>query len=261
MSNFERLVDLMARLRAPSGCPWDKEQTPQSLKPYLIEEVYEVLEAIDRNDDGEIKEELGDLLLQIVFHAQIAREENRFTIDDVAAAIADKLVRRHPHVFGDAEADTPDEVLKNWEAIKAGEKSDQKTSLLDGVPRYLPALLRACSLQERAARVGFEWDHISDVVQKVREETEELMHARASGASERIREEFGDLLFALVNLARFLQICPEDALTQTNRKFQTRFQHIETELSRQGKTPQEATLEEMDVLWEAAKKADQPQKS
>ena len=261
MSNFERLVDLMARLRSPSGCPWDKEQTPQSLKPYLVEEVYEVLEAIDRNDDSEIVEELGDVLLQIVFHAQIAREENRFTIDDVAAAIADKLVRRHPHVFGDAKADTPDEVLKNWEIIKAGEKPDKRASLLDGVPRHLPALLRARNLQERAARVGFEWDHISDVVQKVREETEELMQARELGTQEQILEEFGDLLFALANLARFLQICPEDALTQTNRKFQTRFRYIETELGKQGKTPDGATLEEMDILWEAAKQADQPQKS
>ena len=258
MSNFDRLVDLMARLRSPSGCPWDKAQTPQSLKPYLIEEVYEVLDAIDRNDDAEIVEELGDLLLQIVFHAQIAREENRFTIDDIAAAIADKLVRRHPHVFGDAEADTPDQVLQNWEAIKAGEKSGKRASLLDGVPRHLPALLRAYQLQKKAARVGFEWDRIADVVQKVREEADELMRAREAGAEGWVREEFGDLLFALVNLARFLQICPEDALMQTNRKFQTRFRYIETELGKRGKTPEEATLEEMDALWEAAKRADYP---
>lgn len=261
MSNFDRLVDLMARLRSPSGCPWDKAQTPQSLKPYLIEEVYEVLDAIDRNDDAEIVEELGDLLLQIVFHAQIAREENRFTIDDVACAIADKLVRRHPHVFGDTEADTPAQVLQSWERIKAEEKSDKRLSLLDGVPRHLPALLRAYHLQRKAARVGFEWDHIADVIQKVREESEELMHAREAGAADRVREEFGDLLFALVNLARFLQICPEDALTQTNKKFQTRFRYIETELGKQGKTPEEATLEEMDALWEAAKRADYPQRS
>ncbi len=258
MSNFDRLVDLMARLRSPSGCPWDKAQTPQSLKPYLIEEVYEVLDAIDRNDDAEIVEELGDLLLQIVFHAQIAREENRFTIDDIAAAIADKLVRRHPHVFGDAKADTPDQVLQNWEAIKAGEKSGKRASLLDGVPRHLPALLRAYQLQRKAARVGFEWDRIADVVQKVREEADELMQAREAGAEDRVREEFGDLLFALVNLARFLQICPEDALMQTNRKFQTRFRYIETELGKRGKTPEEATLEEMDALWDAAKRADHP---
>lgn len=261
MSNFDRLVDLMARLRSPSGCPWDKAQTPQSLKPYLIEEVYEVLDAIDRNDDAEIVEELGDLLLQIVFHAQIAREENRFTIDDVAGAIADKLVRRHPHVFGDAEADTPAQVLQNWERIKAEENPDKRPSLLDGLPRHLPALLRAYHLQRKAARVGFEWDHIAEVIQKVREETEELMHARAAGAEDRVREEFGDLLFALVNLARFLQICPEDALAQTNRKFQTRFRYIETELGKRGKTPEEATLEEMDALWEAAKRADYPQRS
>ena len=261
MSNYERLIDIMARLRGPSGCPWDKEQTHQSLKPYLIEEAYELLDAIDRNDDSEIKEELGDLLLQVVFHAQIASEENRFTTDDVAEAIADKLIRRHPHVFGDTQADTPDEVIKNWEAIKAEEKPDQKVSLLDGVPQHLPALLKARRLQEKAARVGFEWEHIADVAQKVREETEELMHARESGAIEKIQEEFGDLLFALVNLARFLQICPEEALIQTNRKFQSRFQYIETELCKQGKTPDDATLEEMDALWEAAKKENQPQKS
>ena len=261
MSIFERLIKIMARLRGPSGCPWDKEQTPQSLKPYLIEEAYEVLEAIDLNDDDEIKEELGDLLLQVVFHAQIASEENRFNIDDVAEAIADKLIRRHPHVFGDRQADTPDEVIKNWEAIKAEEKPEKRASLLDGVPINLPALLRACRLQEKAARVGFEWEHIADVAQKVQEETEELIHARESGAIEKVREEFGDLLFALVNLARFLQICPEEALIQTNRKFQSRFQYIETELCKKDKTPHEATLEEMDALWEAAKKETQPQKS
>ena len=261
MSNLERLINIMARLRGPAGCPWDKEQTHQSLKPYLIEEAYELLEAIDCHDDGEIKEELGDLLLQVVFHAQIASEENRFTIDDVAETIADKLIRRHPHVFGDTQADTPDEVIKNWEAIKAEEKPDKKASLLDGVPQHLPALLKARRLQEKAARVGFEWEHIADVAQKVREETEELMHARESGATEKIREEFGDLLFALVNLARFLQICPEEALIQTNRKFQSRFQYIETELCKQDKTPDDATLEEMDALWEAAKKENQPQKS
>ena len=261
MSIFERLIKIMARLRGPSGCPWDKEQTPQSLKPYLIEEAYEVLEAIDLNDDDEIKEELGDLLLQVVFHAQIASEENRFNIDDVAEAIADKLIRRHPHVFGDTQADTPDEVIKNWEAIKAEEKPEKRASLLDGVPINLPALLRACRLQEKAARVGFEWEHIADVAQKVQEETEELIHARESGAIEKVREEFGDLLFALVNLARFLQICPEEALIQTNRKFQSRFQYIETELCKKGKTPHESTLEEMDALWEAAKKENQPQKS
>ncbi len=261
MSIFERLIKIMARLRGPSGCPWDKEQTPQSLKPYLIEEAYEVLEAIDLNDDDEIKEELGDLLLQVVFHAQIASEENRFNIDDVAEAIADKLIRRHPHVFGDTQADTPDEVIKNWDAIKAVEKPEKRASRLDGVPINLPALLRACRLQEKAARVGFEWEHIADVAQKVQEETEELIHARESGAIEKVREEFGDLLFALVNLARFLQICPEEALIQTNRKFQSRFQYIETELCKKDKTPHEATLEEMDALWEAAKKENQPQKS
>lgn len=261
MSNFDRLITIMAHLRSPSGCPWDKEQTHQSLKPYLIEETYEVLDAIDQNDDGEIVEELGDLLLQVVFHSQIASEEKRFTIDDVAGAITDKLIRRHPHVFGDVQADTPDEVVKNWEAIKASEKPTQKASLLDGVARHLPALFRAQKLQEKAARVGFDWDHIADVAEKVREETEELISAHETSSQEQTQEEFGDLLFALVNLSRFLNICPEEALTQTNEKFRTRFRYIETELSNAGKTPQEATLQEMDKLWEAAKARDHPQKS
>ncbi|MDP6037576.1 MAG: nucleoside triphosphate pyrophosphohydrolase, partial [Candidatus Latescibacteria bacterium] len=163
MSNFDRLISIMARLRSPSGCPWDKEQTHQSLKPYLVEETYEVLDAIDQNNDDEIVEELGDLLLQVVFHSQIANEEKRFTIDDVAATISDKLIRRHPHVFGNVQADTPDEVVKNWEIIKAGEKPGPKASLLDGIPRHLPALFRAQRLQEKAARVGFDWDNIADV--------------------------------------------------------------------------------------------------
>ena len=261
MSQFNRLTDIMGQLRSPSGCPWDREQNHQSLKPYLMEEAYEVLEAIDLNDDDEMKEELGDLLLQVVFHAQIASEEKRFTIEDVAGAIADKLIRRHPHVFGDVQADTPDEVIKNWETIKAGEKPGSRTSLLDGVPKHLPALFKARRLQEKAAKVGFEWDHIDEVAQKVHEETQELVEARQTGQTKHIREEFGDLLFSLVNLARFLDICPEEALTQTNRKFQTRFQYIETELTKIGRTPQEASLEEMDVLWEKAKKEIQPQKS
>jgi len=261
MANFDRLITIMARLRSPAGCPWDKEQTHQSLKPYLIEETYEVIDAIDQNDDDEIVEELGDLLLQIVFHSQIASEENRFTIDDVAGAIVDKLIRRHPHVFGDVQADTPDEVVKNWEAIKASEKPTKRTSLLDGIPQHLPALFRAQRLQEKAARVGFDWDHIADVAKKLREETEELINAHKTSSREEIQEEFGDLLFALVNLSRFLNISPEEALTQTNEKFRTRFRYIEAELASVGKTPQDATLHEMDKLWEAAKAHDHPQKS
>ena len=261
MSNFKRLLDIMAQLRSPEGCPWDREQTPQSLKPYLIEETYEVLEAIDQNNDENIAEELGDLLLQVVFHAQIASEESRFTIDDVTQAISDKLIRRHPHVFGDVEAKTPDEVVKNWESIKAKEKPKKKTSVLDGVPPQLPALFKARRLQEKAARVGFDWDDIDDVAAKVKEETQELVQAKKSGQQQHIEEEFGDLLFSLVNLARYLNICPEEALTQTNNKFRRRFQYIEQELSQVKKTPQEATLEEMDALWEKAKKETYPQKS
>ena len=254
MSHFNRLTDIMEQLRGPNGCPWDKEQTSETLKPYLIEEAYEVIDAIDSKDDANLAEELGDVLLQVVFHAQIASEENRFTIEDVAKSIADKLVRRHPHVFGDAQAETPDEVIKNWEAIKSEEKEaetgKEAESVLSGVPRHLPALLRAQQIQKKAARVGFDWEKTEEVMQKVEEEIQELKNTKTQ--QEKV-EEFGDLLFSLVNLARFLKIDPEDALTKTIGKFQTRFAHIEAELAQKGQTPQNATLEEMDALWEQAK--------
>jgi len=255
MSNFDRLVAIMARLRSPDGCPWDREQTHQSLKPYLLEETCEVLDAIDEGIDAELAEELGDVLLQVVFHAQIASETNRFAIEDVAGAIADKLIRRHPHVFGDAIANTPEEVLVNWNAIKNQEKADKnrKTSALDGVPRHLPALLRARRIQEKAAKVGFDWSNSEEVIEKVREEVSEFINAHAERSPERLREEFGDMLFALVNVTRFLDICPEEALTQCIRKFQTRFEFIESELAKQGKTPETSSLKEMDALWEQAK--------
>ncbi|MCZ6636323.1 MAG: nucleoside triphosphate pyrophosphohydrolase [bacterium] len=255
MSNFERLVELMSRLRAPDGCPWDQKQTHQTLSPYLIEEAYEVLEAIDRGEDDAFCEELGDLLLQVVFHAQIAREENRFSVDDVAKAIADKLVRRHPHVFGTVQVENADEVVQNWEAIKAKEKGHKgrDPSVLEGVPRHLPALLRAQRIQEKAARVGFDWDQIDDVAAKVHEEVTEFLEACSANNQQHLQEEFGDLLFSLVNLARFLDLSPEDALAQTIDKFQNRFAYIESKLQKTGKTPQEASLEEMDAYWEEAK--------
>ena len=252
MTHFNRLIEIMKRLRGPDGCPWDKEQTSITLKPYLIEEAYEVIDAIDNQDDANLTEELGDVLLQVVFHAQIATDENRFTLEDVAKSIADKLVRRHPHVFGNIEVETAGQVVQNWEAIKLQEKkkSDQE-SVLSGVPRHLPALLRAYQIQKKAARIGFDWDKTEEVIQKVEEEVQELRNAHTQQEKQ---EEFGDLLFSLVNLARFLQIDPEEALTQTIAKFQNRFAYIETELKKRGQTPQDATLQEMDLLWESAKR-------
>jgi len=258
VQNLQRLVDIMARLRGPDGCPWDLKQTHRSLKPYLIEEGYEVLEAVDAGDDRELCEELGDLLLQIAFHAQIASEEGRFDLDQIAGAIAEKLIRRHPHIFGDITVESAEEVLTNWEAIKSAEKEEKgaDTSVLSGVPRHLPALLRARRIQDRAAKVGFEWAHAGEAAEKAREEVTEFLEARKEGDSERVAEELGDLLFALVNVARYSKICPEEALTGTIQKFLTRFRYIEDELRRLGTDAQDATIEQMDQLWEAAKRAE-----
>jgi tetrapyrrole methylase family protein/MazG family protein len=256
MSQFDRLVEIMSRLRAPDGCPWDKEQTHETLKPYLIEESYEVLDAIDGGDDRELADELGDVLLQVVFHAQLASETGRFTVDDVARAISDKLERRHPHVFGDVPADDTATVVKNWEAIKREENKDkgsQRTSRLDGVSRQLPALLRAENIQKKAARVGFDWDRLDEVTAKAREEVNEFAEALEKGEATHVEEELGDLLFSLVNVARFVGVSPEGALTRTNQKFIARFRYIEKKLEEQGLTPDDATLELMDELWEEAK--------
>ena len=256
MSELDRLVNLMARLRGPDGCPWDREQTHQSLKPYLIEETYEALDAIDRDDADGLRDELGDVLLQVVFHAQLAREDARFTLDDVADATSEKLIRRHPHVFGNATADTPGQVVDNWEAIKSREKTRKglNPSILDGIPVQLPALLRARRVQERAARSGFDWTNTDEVVDKVREEVDEFLEAWRGADQTGVEEELGDLLFSLVNLARFLKVCPENALRKTVGKFENRFRYIERELGKQGKSPQNASLDEMDRLWEASKK-------
>jgi tetrapyrrole methylase family protein/MazG family protein len=249
---FGRLVEIMARLRAPGGCPWDRSQSREDLKPYLVEETYEVLDAIDDQDPAKLREELGDLLLQVVFHAQIAREEGTFAIEDVCRAINEKLVRRHPHVFGDVKADTADEVLQNWEAIKKDEKGGD-ASVFAGVPRVLPALLKAYRLQQKASSVGFDWEKREQVVDKVNEEWSELNEAVAEKDKAHIREEFGDYLFALVNLGRFLDLDPEDALQQANGKFVRRFQAIEREVSGQGRDLHGMTLDEMDEMWELVK--------
>lgn len=252
---FGELVQIMARLRGENGCPWDREQTHASIKPYLLEETYEVLESIDENDPAKLEEELGDLALQVVFHAQMADEVGLFTIADVLRGINEKLRRRHPHIFGDVKADTAQEVLFNWEQIKKleREKAQGRASLLDGVPRELPALLRAHRLQEKASRVGFDWNEARQVFQKVEEELAELRAAMESEQPDRMEAELGDLLFSLVNLGRFIAVNPEDALRKTIARFIARFQYIEEELARRGTAPGQVTLEEMDALWAEAK--------
>ncbi|MCK4924416.1 MAG: nucleoside triphosphate pyrophosphohydrolase [Spirochaetes bacterium] len=241
----------MARLRRKDGCPWDREQSHESLKPYIIEETYEVLDAIDRKDDDELREELGDVLLQIVFHAQIAAEQSRFTMDDVAAAIVEKLKRRHPHVFGNVEVEDSREVLRNWEEIK---KEEGKDSVLDGVPDGLPALLKAQRVQEKVRRVGFDWESIGGTFDKVREEIGELEKAVKDGDQAGIEDEFGDILFSLVNVARFLDINAEESLRQTTKKFSHRFRYIENRIEEKGERPiEEYSLEELDALWNEAK--------
>ncbi len=251
LSAFDELVGVMARLRRKDGCPWDREQSHESLKPYIIEETYEVLDAIDRKDDDELREELGDLLLQIVFHAQIAAEQSRFTMDDVAAAIVEKLKRRHPHVFGNVEVEDSREVLRNWEEIK---KEEGKDSVLEGVPDGLPALLKAQRVQEKVRRVGFDWESIGGTFDKVREEIGELEKAVKDGDQAGIEDEFGDILFSLVNVARFLDINAEESLRQTTKKFSHRFRYIENRVEEKGERPiEEYSLEELDALWNEAK--------
>jgi len=248
-----KFVEIIAALRDPdTGCPWDLKQTHQSLRKYLLEEAYEAADAIDRDDPFDLADELGDVLLQIVLHAQIGREEGTFDMHTVIQSVSDKMIRRHPHVFGGGmEADTSEQVVANWQEIKAQEKAEQgitEQSHLDAVPSSLPAITAAYKLQKKAAEVGFDWDDISYVYDKVKEEITELQETEDKSG------EFGDLLFALVNLARFLKIDPEDALARTNLKFRRRFAVIEQELAKRGKTPEQSTLEEMDQLWDYAKK-------
>ena len=266
---FEKLVEIMATLRGPNGCPWDKEQNFNTLKPMLVEEVYEVLEAIDLQDFDGVSEELGDLMLHIVFQAQLGKEAGTFDINTVIDKICEKLIRRHPHVFGGEEAGTPDEVLKNWEAIKAKEKAaklnsrtPEQRSLLEGIPSKLPALHEAHQISSRAARVGFDWPDIEGVFAKLQEEVRELKEVIAENVNDpkrdRLEDEIGDLLFVLVNIARYLKIDSESALKRANRKFKARFQHMEAELSRQGKTLEESNLQELETLWQRAKSEVQP---
>lgn len=251
MNDLYKLVEVMKRLRGENGCPWDREQTHESLKPYLVEETYEVLHALDSGVDERVREELGDLLLQIVFHAQIAEEDGRFDIDDVARSIVEKLVRRHPHVFGDVKVKGSKEVLQNWERIK---KSEGKKSVLDGVPEHLPALLKARRVQEKAKRVGFDWDSVDGAFEKLVEELRELKEAVAGGRDAGAAEEFGDILFSIVNISRFLGIDAEDSLRITIRKFMDRFHAMEEKIEQNGTKPlEEYTLEELDALWEEGK--------
>jgi MazG family protein len=250
---FARLCRIMARLRGPGGCPWDREQTPSSLKPYLIEEAYETVDAIDSGDREALREELGDLLLQVVFHAELSHEGGSFDVAAVAGGIADKLVRRHPHVFGDQKADGSGGALRNWEAVKATERPRSK-GVLDSIPRGQPALLRAMRSGEKAGAVGFDWSAPADVVTKVDEELGELRTAMSSGDSAAMTEELGDLLFALVNLSRRLGVDAESALHRATDKFQRRFAFMERELRAGGRTPRDASMAELDGLWDAAKR-------
>ncbi len=249
---FARLVSIMARLRAPGGCEWDRAQTRDDLKKHLIEEAYEVIDAIEARDDAMLREELGDLLLQVVFHAQISAEQGNFDMEDICRAINEKLVRRHPHVFGDAKAEDAGEALQNWEAMKNREKNGEG-SIFSGVPKQLPALLKAFRVQQKAAQVGFDWDAIDQVEAKVGEEWREFNEALAGESKDRVREEMGDYLFALVNLCRFLDLDPEDTLQAANRKFMSRFQGVEREAQKRGLELHGMTLDEMDALWDKVK--------
>lgn len=262
---FDRLVALQARLRAPNGCPWDREQTHSTLRTYLIEEVYEVLDALENGEDHKFAEELGDLLLQVVFHAQIAREAGRFTISDVIREIHEKMVRRHPHVFGDRRARDAAEVLKNWEQIKAQERKAKEgpqspaeqavsASLLDGIPHTLPAVMEGFQLTRRASRIGFDWDSAEGVLDKLREESAELQHALQSDSTAKAEEEIGDLLFAAVNLARFLRFDPEIALKRANAKFSARFRQMERMARESGSELANVPRAQMEVFWERAKR-------
>ena len=254
LSGMKKLYDVMKRLRAPGGCPWDREQTLQTLKPCLLEETYELLEAMDGADCALHVEELGDVLLQVVFQCAIREEEGVFTLDDVAAALADKLIRRHPHVFGEVTVGSSGEVLRNWEAIKhteKGKKADR--SVLDGVPAALPALLKAQRIQSKASRAGFDWKDASGATDKIAEELAELKASVAANDALSVRDEMGDLLFSLVNYCCFLDVDAESALEGANKKFARRFREVERRVREQGKTLNACSLAEMDALWDAIK--------
>lgn len=257
---IKELVAIMTRLRDENGCPWDRKQTHASLKRYLVEETAELLEAIDDQDDQAIKDELGDVLLNILFHAQIASEENRFDIQDVARNTCEKLIRRHPHVFGDTTVHTAEGVVTQWEQIKQTERqskpntSDKSDSAIHGVPKHLPALHRAYKILNKAARVGFEWPTVDGVLEKIHEELAEVQQAINEGDKKAVAEEIGDLLFAVTNLSRFLDHFPEQTLHDSIRKFEQRFKHLEHQLLAQGKLPQQCDLDELTALWDEAKR-------
>lgn len=257
---FERIMEIMRRLRGPGGCPWDAEQTHESLKRYLLEEAYEVIEAIDAKSPQMLREELGDLLLQPVFHAVVAEENGDFSMVEVLEELAEKLVNRHPHVFGDQVIRTSNEQVENWERLKQREKREERRSALSGVPPHLPALMKARKITEKAARVGFDWSHADEVFAKVMEELHEFEETMLSGNQERMEAELGDLLFAIVNLGRFLSIDPEDALRKTIDRFRARFEHIEETLHERGISMKDASLEEMEALWAEAKEMERMEK-
>jgi len=253
MVQMQRLVNIMKKLRDKNeGCPWDLEQTHESLRKYILEEAYEVIEAIEDNEPTELKKELGDLLLQIIFQSQIADEKGNFNIEDVAESISDKLERRHPHIFGEKKTLTPDQVKNNWEIIK--KEKECKKRILDGVPRSFNALLRSLRLQQKAGAVGFEWHNAYDILEKVKEEITELEEGIKKSDPENIEEELGDILFVLVNLAKKLNVNPEDALQKANNKFIGRFNYIEEKVERSGGKLQDRTLEELDAIWNESKR-------
>jgi len=252
---FSELVEIIAKLRGENGCPWDRKQTHDTLKPQLIEEAYEVVDAIDEGSDGKLEDELGDLLMQVLLNAQIAEGDGRFDIGGVIRKISEKLIRRHPHVFGDVQVRNTQEVVDNWEAIKSQEDANKdRKSALDGVPRHLPELMKARKIQAKASRVGFDWDNPEDVLKKVEEETEELKVSIDAAEQGGIEEEIGDILFSVVNLSRFLDVEPEEALRKTTAKFVKRFRYIEAEISARGDKITDYDLTALDELWEAAKK-------
>jgi tetrapyrrole methylase family protein/MazG family protein len=254
LTGIQKLLEVMKRLRGPGGCPWDREQTLHSLKPCLLEETYELLDAIDRDDVSLHREELGDVLLQVVFQCAIREEEHLFTFNDVAQTLADKLIRRHPHVFGDVNVASTGEVLKNWEAIKQTEKADSKKhSALDGVPHTLPALLKAQRVQAKAARVGFDWKEATGVIEKIEEELQELQQAVNTGNLSEIEDETGDLLFSIVNYCRFIHVDAESALAASTQKFARRFREVERLAKKRGIEMKACTLAELDALWDEVK--------
>ncbi|ERP31626.1 nucleoside triphosphate pyrophosphohydrolase [Chitinivibrio alkaliphilus] len=256
---IRRLEEIIARLRGPEGCPWDQKQTPHSIKGHLIEEAYEYLDALDHNDVEEMQEELGDILLQIVFHCHMAAEKNQFSLDEVGKTICEKLIRRHPHVFGETRADSAEEVLANWEKIKAGETGkERRTSILDGVPTALPSLMKAEKLQKKASRAGFDWKSLSPVLNKVEEEFGEFREAVETGNHRHAEKELGDILFSLVNVARHVDISAEEGLQASIRSFTQRFMAIEKELAQHGKEFHTTSAQELNDIWDHIKKSESP---